>query len=844
MKQKSGNEPPDSPEAYKNRGNICYGMGRFKEALHDYDQAIQLAPEDAEAWSNRGSVLSQLECQDEAIASCQQALSLNPQLAEAHNNLGNALKLSGRFEEALACYGRALALPKPCLNAWGNRAALLTLFKYREEALADYEQAFARNPGEDFLFGSYLSAKMALCRWDSLTENRAVYAQKIRNHLRVTQPFVALALLDDPALHQQAAQTYVAAKCPANPEPGPISKRPPAGKIRIGYYSADFHNHATAWLMAELFEIHDRERFEFYAFSFGPDVRDEMRERVAAAFDRFIDVRILRDVEVARMSRELEIDIAIDLKGYTQDSRPGIFAARAAPVQVNYLGYPGTMGADYIDYLIADATVIPKKDTRHFREKVVWLPHCYQVNDRHRAISPRVFSRTELGLPEDAFVFCCFNNSYKILPEVFDRWMRILAAVEGSVLWLLADQATTETHLRRKAEMRGVRENRLVFAQRMLLADHLARHRAADLFLDTLPYNAHTTASDALWAGLPVLTCTGRSFASRVAASLLKAIGLPELVTDTPAAYEEKAIALARCPTALQALREKIAANRLSAPLFDTPLFARHIEAAYATMFARYQADLPPTHFSVKAEMRPPAPSPVKPLAEAADQGRFWSMAKSGRKILLHAGCGTATKASTLPGFQGDDWQEIRLDIDPCCAPDIVANLIDLKEIPTASVDAVYAAHSLNHIFAHQVPRALGEFRRILKPDGFAIIICPDLKAVCRRVAEGHLMDAIDGPITPHDALYGHGKAIAEVGEHRAHRCGFTLETLRNALEKAGFAESTGGEGSNDLYVIARKIKTSEAILLRFFLRSMGQDDFLQSRCLRQNDERTNKAVD
>ncbi|MBY0510423.1 MAG: hypothetical protein K2P94_09740, partial [Rhodospirillaceae bacterium] len=374
---------------------------------------------------------------------------------------------------------------------------------------------------------------------------------------------------------------------------------PRHGKIRIGYYSADFYAHATSYLMAGLFELHDRTAFEITAFSFGPDTQDAMQHRVTAAFDRFIDVRATSDAGVAALSRELRIDIAVDLKGYTQGDRMNIFAERAAPVQANFLGYPGTVGAPWMDYIIADAVVLPEAHRAHYAEKVVTLPGSYQVNDGRRVISARVFTRAELGLPEDGFIFCCFNHSAKILPDVFDIWMRILRSVPGSVLWLLKDYAPAADNLRKEAEKRGVDGARLVFAPRLPLADHLARLRAADLFLDTLPYNAHTTCSDALWAGVPVLTRKGAAFAGRVAASLLTAVGLPELIVATAAEYERLAVTLAADSNRLAQLRRKLAANRATAPLFDTPRFARHLEEAYARMHARHHAGLPPDHITL-----------------------------------------------------------------------------------------------------------------------------------------------------------------------------------------------------------------------------------------------------
>ena len=353
--------------------------------------------------------------------------------------------------------------------------------------------------------------------------------------------------------------------------------------------------------MAELFELHDKSKFEIIAFSFGPNLNDEMRKRLTLAFDQLIDVRSKSDKDIAAISREMGVDLAIDLKGYTQHQRVGIFSYRAAPIQVNYLGYPGTMAAEYFDYIIADPTLIPVESQKHYCEKVAYLPNSYQVNDRQRIISEKVFTRQDLELPKNGFVFCCFNNNFKITPHTFDGWVRILKVVEGSVLWLLEDNATVGLNLRKEAQARGLDPNRLIFAKRMKLPEHLARHRLADLFLDTLPYNAHTTASDALWAGLPVLTCIGESFSSRVAASLLNAIDLPELIMSSQEQYEAMAFELATNPVKLKAIKDKLERNRQTAALFDTPRFTKNIEQAYIQMYERQHNDLPLDHFYIQA---------------------------------------------------------------------------------------------------------------------------------------------------------------------------------------------------------------------------------------------------
>lgn len=591
---------PNVPAAYNNRGNALMDLKRFDEALISYNKALSLKSDYASAHNNRGNALQMLDRLDEALASYEKALSLDPRHPDAHFNRGNVLAKFKRLDEAIACYDKAVSLRPNYAEVYNNRGNTLLEMRRFGEALASYEKALAIKPDYEFLFGTYLNTKMTLCDWRSFPENLKRYQHGIAAGRRVSIPFPSLTLLDAPDLQQTVAKVYAAAKHPRSRALGAVRKRKPDGKIRIGYYSADFRIHAMTYLMAGLYEAHDADKFEIYGFSLGPSVDDHMRQRVASAFHKFIDVKDRNDRQVARLSRDLGIDIAVDLNGYTQGARLGMFAEGCAPVQVSFLGYPGTTGADYIDYVIVDRTVLPDENQPYFTEKAVYLPCSYQVNDSQRAMSDRVFSRQELGLPETGFVFCCFNNSFKILPATFDGWMRILKAVDGSVLWLLEDNPTAANNLRKEAQARGVDGRRLVFAPRMPLADHLARYRQADLFIDTLPYNAHTTTSDALWVGVPVLTCIGRSFAGRVAASLLYEAGLPEMVTDSQEAYEAKAIELAQNPDRLGAIKTKLEANKATTRLFDSASFARHIEAAYEAMHARSQAGLPPDVIDVQ----------------------------------------------------------------------------------------------------------------------------------------------------------------------------------------------------------------------------------------------------
>jgi protein O-GlcNAc transferase len=592
---------PDYAEAVYNRGNTLKDLRRLDEALMSFDKAIGLKPDYAEAINNRGAALQDLRRLDEALMSFDKAIALKPDYAEAFNNRGGALQTLKRLDEALASYDKAIALKPDYAEAFYNRGNALKDLSRLDESLVSFDSAFALKPDYEFLLGMRLHTMLHLCDWSDLPNQLPPLEAGLSKARMVADPFPVLGLIDNPELQLCASKIYADAKYPASDTLGDFTKRLPGGKIRIAYYSADFQIHVVADLIVELLELHDSHHFEVYGFSFGDSSNDEMRQRIANVVDHFIDVRTKSDSEVAQMSRSLGIDIAIDLGGYTKDSRTGIFAARCAPIQVNYLGYPGTMGASYMDYIVADKIMIPQENQQHFSEKIVYLPHSFQVNDSKRQISDKAFTKQELGLPESGFVFCCFNNNYKILPETFNSWMRLLKVVSGSVLWLYAEQPTAVKNLQKEAAARGVDPSRLVFAKRMKGDDHLARQSVADLFLDTLPFNAGATASAALWSGLPILTVMGESFTARYAASLLNAMDLPELITATQEEYEARAIKLANEPARLAEIKKKLHNNLKTSPLFNGELFARHIEVAYAEMHKRYLSGAKPDHIYVAA---------------------------------------------------------------------------------------------------------------------------------------------------------------------------------------------------------------------------------------------------
>jgi predicted O-linked N-acetylglucosamine transferase (SPINDLY family) len=594
---------PDSVEAWLGRGNVFTELKRYNDAFAAYDKALALNGDLAGAWLGRGNVFTELKRYNDAFVAYNKALALKPDLAETWLGRGNVLTELKRYNDAFAAYDKALALKPDLAEAWLGRGTVFIELKQYKEALAAFDKALALKPDLTEFQGGRLHCKMHLCDWSNFTTECQHLISAIRNNKSNTNPFAFIAISTSREDQLKCAKLWINEKYPTVSKPiwnGEIYKH---DKIRIGYVSADFQQHATSDLIAGLFEGHDKAKFKTVAISIGPDDNSKIRVRLTKAFDSFSDVRLLSDEEIASQIKHNEIDILVDLKGFTQDARTGIFAHRPAPIQVNYLGYPGTMGGNYIDYIIADQTLIPLLHQQDYSEKIVYLPNSYQVNDRKRAISEKAFSREELGLPHNGFVFCCFNNSYKISPEVFDCWMRIIKNVKGSVLWLLEVSEPTTCNLRMEAKARGIDPDRLVFAKKLPAPDHLARHRLADLSLDTLPYNAHTTASDALWAGLPVLTQIGETFAGRVAASLLNAIGLGELIATTARQYEEIAIELAINPEKLAAIKTKLANNRLSTPLFDTQLFTRHIENAYEAMYERHRTRMPPDHIYVSRQI-------------------------------------------------------------------------------------------------------------------------------------------------------------------------------------------------------------------------------------------------
>ncbi len=585
------------------RALLLNRFGRVDESLELTRQALQLDPAQLSALCSRAYafLLQQdfsrcLECSD-------QGLAFHPNRIELLHNRTAALAGLMRNEEALAASERILALQPDDARALNNSAVMLDRLGRHAESLDRYKRAVALDPDEPWALGALLTAQLRVFDWSGLDDLLANIAARVAQGKPAVEPFRYLPACDDPQRQLDAARVYVA-KRSLKPERQSAFERDGVGqgRIRIGYFSSDLRTHPVMELMAEVFELHDRQQFEIHAFSFYDVPGDAAQERAKAAFDCFHNVDGMSSEQIIALALRMKLDIAVDLNGHTQGARPVVMATRVAPVQIAYLGFPASMGADYIDYILADQVVIPPTHRRFYTEKVISLPGSFQPSDRRRALPPALPTRQELGLPEQGFVYCCFNTPMKLQPALFECWISILRAVEGSVLWIYdAGSEVARSNLRREAVARGLDVERLVFAPQLPLREHLARHPCADLFLDTLPFNAGATASCALWCGLPVLTMSGDTFASRYGASLLTAVGLPDLITANLEDYRATAIDLGRHPDKLHAIKRRLQEAAKQSTWFDTPRFVHHLEAAYLAARQRYIDGLTPDHMDISA---------------------------------------------------------------------------------------------------------------------------------------------------------------------------------------------------------------------------------------------------
>ncbi len=752
-------------EQLKTAGQTEAALARYRQWLAQ----VAASPLAYAVWFNLGVELAALKRPTEAIAAYRQALEIKDDFVPAQFNLGTQLEQLGQPAAALAQWHAILdnyqvaladdlALHTLVLN---NLGRLLEIERDYPAAEAMLARSLILDAAQPKALQHWLHLRQKQCAWPLCAELGSVTPEQM---IAAASALSTLALTDDPAQQLAIALRFVAER--VAPAPPPLATADGYGhrKLRIGYLSSDFCLHPVALLTVQLFELHDRERFAVHGFCWTREDGSALRRRIIAAMDQFTVIGELDDAAAARCIREQEIDILIDLQGLTSGARPHVLMQRPAPVQISYLGFPGTSGLPTLDYLLADAFLIPDGERQHYSEQPLLMPQCFQVSDCRRDQAPPL-TRAAVGLPEDGFVFCCFNNNYKITEEVFGAWMRILQQVPGSVLWLLADNPSVPLNLRREAQQRGIDPQRLVFAERVAPAVYLTRYTLADVFLDTFPFNAGTTANDALWMGLPVLTRSGRAFAARMAGALLHAAALDALIVDTLAEYEALAVQLAQSPSRLLALKTAVAALREHSEIFDMPARVREIEALYVQAYV----EKCPTAAFVQKEIEDNAAT---------------------IPCVLQLGGEQAASSEMVPIFQREQWRHLRYDCDPTTQPDILGEFNDLRAVPTGAMDAVLLNHTLERLFAHDAARALAEARRVLKPAGFVVVICADLQAACAKIAANETTQPLwqsNSSLTPIDLIFGHQAAIAAGHTQLAHRCGFTRDSLAAALTAANF---------------------------------------------------------
>ena len=573
---------------YAQKAQLLHQQGNQAEAVKYYRQFLKIDPKNPVALSNMGVALFELGKLNESSKAYRQALKIDSEIPGVLANLGNVLCSLDKLDEAVTCYRKAISLDPSNFIFYQGLGSALEKKGDLEGALACCQKVLVMDPSNTQILADVFLMLRNLCWWEEAEDLTSTLDQ-----LNLDTPFTSVFRCDDPSKNFEVAKKW------SQQIIGRISDEKIfsharkhegyKGKIRIGYLSSDFLNHPTAHLMLSLFKLHDRKQFEVFVYSYGRDDGSSYRTQISKDCDRFIDLEGVNDFEAAELIFKDRIDILVDLKGYTLNNRLEICALRPSPIQVAYLGFPGTTGSSFFDYAIVDEISVPRDQAPFYSEKLAFLPHCYQVNDYRQKISKTIFRRSDFGLPEKSIVFSSFNQTYKIEPGVFSVWMEILKAVPGSVLWQLKSNVYVEKKLNKEAEKRGVDPERIVFASKIPKAEHLARLALADLGLDTLIYNGHTTTSDALWAGVPVVTLQGKHFASRVSSSILTAVGLPELITHSLAEYKKLALRLAKNPKQLKEMKGRLSYNRAVKPLFDTPRFCRNLEKAYLRMWKIYQ---------------------------------------------------------------------------------------------------------------------------------------------------------------------------------------------------------------------------------------------------------------
>ena len=592
----------DYADAYNNLGNPLWKQKKITESIENYKKALEIQPNHPEAHNNLGMAFHKLKKNEDAIKSYDAAINFKPDYAEAHYNKANLLFEIEKIDECLQSYDTAIKFKPNYAEAYFNRGSVFLAANANVEALENFKKVLEIKPDFEVLSGTLLYTKLKLCDWKNFDEDLENLKKEANDFIKKPNPYPLLFSYDSLKVQKLVAKKWSEKLCKftlgenqspnfskSNKALNLISKKEKNKKIKIGYFSADFRKHAVGNLIVNLFELHDKSKFEIYCFYFGPDTNDDVYKRISNAAYKFINVRIKGEREIAQISRDFKIDIAVDLMGYTIKNRSKIFIEKCAPLQVSYLGYPGTTGANYIDYIIADKILIPRESQEYYSEKIIYLPNTFIVNDSTKKVSEKIFRKDELDLPNNSIVFCCFNQSYKILPKTFDIWMKILKRVKGSVLWLFKSNEVSCNNLKKEAYDRGVDHKRIIFANLLpSFQEHLARYKAADLFLDTSPYNAHSTCLDALKGGLPVLTIQGETYSSRVSSSFLNLLGLNELITKSLKEYEDKAVELANDLSKLKNIKYKIQTVKDTTPLFNTKLFTNNLEKAYFEIHKKF----------------------------------------------------------------------------------------------------------------------------------------------------------------------------------------------------------------------------------------------------------------
>lgn len=588
-------------DSFNNRGIAHAENKNFDQAIEDYDKSIKLKENNFDAYLNKGIALKNILKFKEAINHFNISLKLKTNNAKAYYNLGNVFLELKNYGEALELYNKAISLEKNYPQAYAKRGEIHFILKNYELSLKDYSRCIKLNPNLDYVYGLYVHTKMYLNEWVDFDTHLEKIKDGIKKNKKIINPFISLSLIDDPEMHFKIAKKFSENILISNNYKR--ENRNADDKIKIGYFSADFNKHAVSRLIYKMLCFHNKKKFKIYSYAYGFDKEDDLHNLIKKEVDVYRDIRDIGDHDVALLAKKDNLDIAIDLQGYTDKSRLSIFANKVAPIQINYLGYPGTMGSKYIDYIVADQNLIPEKNYKFYSEKIIFMPHHYQVQNNELKISKAPLTKEDLGLPKDCFVFCAINNTYKISPNIFDIWMRLLTKVKKSVLWLLDNGPVSNKNLLNEAKARGINENRLVFAKRKPFEKYLAQLKYADIYLDTFTYNAGATASNVLFMGIPIITKIGNSYSARMASSLLKSIDLPELITTSSEAYERLALNLSTNPDKLKILKEKLKMNLKNKPLFNTKMFTKHFENGLEQVFKNYMDENDPKNIFVEEDI-------------------------------------------------------------------------------------------------------------------------------------------------------------------------------------------------------------------------------------------------